>query len=394
MGKTMSILAVQARQVPAWVYSVIPIDIVTAHLVGFSSLMAGRPVPCVLLLCGLPGSGKTTHTKELVKKLIDENVLALVFDELMPQELAEKMIPQSSVNENLVASPWKQFREDMLCCVDTFISHLVSDITTSSKRDILYTIRKPVHINEELWLCFMKAIVSSLVADWTKPTLIVIDDNMYYRSMRYQYYQIARKYNSAFCQIYLSCDMDVACVRNKQREVKVPDSVIITMATKIEPPDPLNNRWEKFSITVKAEQHIDICQIQDLVHKARLEPVQSLPQVDVEQQNHSRRLCSESVVHQSDQVLRKLVAKHMAQLKVKGCSKADLKVCAEKFKSQRSKILDHLRTGIILVPDYVANGVSDASKDQHSLFVQFFETLLTLENLDQLRNCNEFEQYS
>ncbi|KAL3863645.1 hypothetical protein ACJMK2_005393 [Sinanodonta woodiana] len=354
--------------------------------------MASGPVPCLLLLCGLPGSGKTTHTKELVKKLTDENVLALVFDELMPQKLAEKMILQSVVDENLVASPWKQFREDILCCVDTLVNHLVSDLTASSKRDILNTIRKPVHVNEEIWHGFMASIVSCLVDDWTKPVLIVIDDNMYYRSMRYQYYQIARKYNSAFCQIYHSCDVDIACVRNSKRETKVPVNVIITMATKIEPPDTLNNRWEKFSITVKAEQHIDVSRIQDLVHKARLEPVQSLPPVDVEQQNHSRRLCSESIVHQSDQVLRKLVAKHMTHLKAKGCSKADLRIHAENFHSQRSKILDHLRTGVILVPDYIVDGVSDASKDQHSLFVQFVETLLTLEHLDQLGNSNEFEQ--
>ena len=45
------------------------------------------------------------------------------------------------------------------------------------------------------------------------------------------------------------------------------------------------------------------------------DPVQPLPDQDDEEKTESRRICSENVIHQADQVLRKLIGQAMAKAK-------------------------------------------------------------------------------
>jgi hypothetical protein len=49
-------------------------------------------------------------------------------------------------------------------------------------------------------------------------TLIVVDDNLYYRSMRYTYCQLARKYRVGLMTIFLNCPVTLAVTRNRQRD--------------------------------------------------------------------------------------------------------------------------------------------------------------------------------
>ncbi len=55
-------------------------------------------------------------------------------------------------------------------------------------------------------------------------------------------------------------------------------------------------------------------QVVDLVWRALADPVQSLPEDDPERLKLARDRCSKSVLHQSDQILRRLVQKHMSEL--------------------------------------------------------------------------------
>jgi tRNA uridine 5-carbamoylmethylation protein Kti12 len=64
--------------------------------------------------------------------------------------------------------------------------------------------------------------------------------------------QIARRRFCGFCQLHLAADTATASLLNRRREAagRVEDDVIRTMATKLEPPDPLGNSWERFSFSI------------------------------------------------------------------------------------------------------------------------------------------------
>ena len=46
--------------------------------------------------------------------------------------------------------------------------------------------------------------------------------------------------------------------RNASRKVKVMDDVMVSMATKFEPPDPEANYWEVNSLIVDAHTDVDV----------------------------------------------------------------------------------------------------------------------------------------
>lgn len=79
--------------------------------------------------------------------------------------------------------------------------------------------------------------------------LLVIDDNMYYTSMRYAVYQAVRARSAGFATMMLQCDVDTAQERNRSRRTStVHPDVICRMAARIEPPRPDKNGWVFFAL--------------------------------------------------------------------------------------------------------------------------------------------------
>ena len=60
---------------------------------------------------------------------------------------------------------------------------------------------------------------------------------------------------TGFCQVFFHCPTSEAIRRNEERQEQhqVPESVILRMADKLEPPDRENYTWEQSSIVVAAE---------------------------------------------------------------------------------------------------------------------------------------------
>ena len=56
-------------------------------------------------------------------------------------------------------------------------------------------------------------------------------------------------------------------------------------------------------------------QVSDIVKRASGDPVQALEEPDIDLRNKSREICSESVLYQSDQILRHLISMEMNYLK-------------------------------------------------------------------------------
>ncbi len=91
------------------------------------------------------------------------------------------------------------------------------------------------------------------------PVVIFVDDNFYYGSMRYEYFQLAKKFETGYCQLHIEATIEECLIRNRSRDEadRVPDEVIEQMAKKFEPAKPFENSWEKFSFSLKGLQVID-----------------------------------------------------------------------------------------------------------------------------------------
>lgn len=328
---------------------------------------------CILVLCGVPASGKSTLAERLSDqkhcvatdcsecKVSNLDFFVISYDELIPEEEEKKLVLASTTQQS---SDWKLKRNMILHCVDAFLLSI-----TSNEKEIL----KPVDMDQELWDRFSKILSSQLNSNENSNSamVIIIDDNMYYSSMRYCYYQLARKYTIGFCQIYVKCSLETALDQNTRRDNRHVDrDVIVGMDQKMEPPDPINNKWEQFSLVVE-NKTADFQMIAKLIQSAMMEPVQQVEEEDMEVKKESRQICSSNLVHQADQILRQLVSQKMVTEKDENIEKDQLKKLSTRCNEARTSILNGLRSGEILVT--VEMEITDSSKHKNSLFYEFMK---------------------
>ncbi|KRX13662.1 Transmembrane protein 98 [Trichinella nelsoni] len=202
------------------------------------------PFATLAIVFGIPACGKTSLCKRIVdffnadeSNRSDIHVVHICYDEIL--EYAK-----------LCTNQWKSMRNMILDSVDAVAVGLNS-------RDAYV---KPAAIDADIWNKIVP-LVPNFDATWSK-IIFLIDDNMYYRSMRFSYYRLARKrelllsfrpsivYDQfGFCQLYIQCDLERALIQNRRRkpDAVVSDETIKRMAEKIQIPA---EKWEENSYTV------------------------------------------------------------------------------------------------------------------------------------------------
>uniref|UniRef100_G1PDV7 Phosphoseryl-tRNA kinase n=1 Tax=Myotis lucifugus TaxID=59463 RepID=G1PDV7_MYOLU len=148
------------------------------------------------------------------------------------------------------------------------------------------------------------------------PLLLILDDNFYYRSMRYEVYQLARKYSLGFCQLFLDCPLETCVQRNGQRPGALPAETIRLMRGKMEEPNPEKNAWEHNSLTVRSPACSAAAspELTGLLLAALENPVNRVED-NAEQKETDRIICSTNTLHQADQTLRRIVSETMKEAK-------------------------------------------------------------------------------
>ena len=297
---------------------------------------------CIVVLVGLPGSGKTELCKRLSEKLRSEksSCIHVCYDQLISLEKQKNIIQEQGA--------WKEERGKIVSAVDSLLSG--AEVEKSNDNEI-YRVLKEDYKRRE------------------KHTLL-IDDNNYLQSMRHEYYQLCRKHKVGFAQLFISCETETATKSNVTREAdqQVPDTVIQTMAAKLEIPNPLKNKWEAFSFTitsslsVKSEDHFEM--IEAVIEAAASNPVQeALPDVSEEERARDRVACTASVVHQADKILRSLVNKRMLSFKKSGLSREEMNTASKKIYSVKSEVLEDLKTGFTKLDRLVIDSVQNREPD-------------------------------
>ncbi|XP_056385400.1 L-seryl-tRNA(Sec) kinase [Hyla sarda] len=327
------------------------------------------------VLCGLPGAGKSTLARQLKSRHNPFTVVVLSYDDVMAdvafrEDCADEYRDVSCQSENqggtYEMSLWKQHRQQLLQCLE----HLLSTLITSA------ALKPPSGKRNETWDRFIQCLESQgfisaredpgfscLSMDMkSSPVYFVLDDNFYYQSMRYEVFQLARKYSLGFCQLYLHCPIDCCLLRNNKRQNRVMDRTIILMDSKLEKPNPEKNQWEKDSLFLDSSNGINMeefsARIAGFMSQVLENPVKPIED-DSQEKERDRDICAANVIHQADQNLRRLISEAMQT--VKGLvSGKDIKQIAQELQQAKCKALDQLRQSIMgkTVQDPTTDGIS------------------------------------
>uniref|UniRef100_A0A7S3DG17 Uncharacterized protein n=1 Tax=Palpitomonas bilix TaxID=652834 RepID=A0A7S3DG17_9EUKA len=148
----------------------------------------------ILLLCGLPGAGKSTaglHADDVIKSVGAESKL-ISFDGIESQIKREQLKDPAVFDVQVWNEARRIAKEQVRSCCN---------------------------------------------ANHAQDLVLIVDDNMHYRSMRREYYRLARDYGCPFLLIYVHSDPEVAWERNSARvEGRIPSDTFWRMVSLFEEP--------------------------------------------------------------------------------------------------------------------------------------------------------------
>lgn len=272
---------------------------------------------CIVILSGLPGAGKTTCVNQLeIEFSFKYNCFVIHYDDFLPPDF-----------DNF---SFKEVRNNILNVTNKFLETLINKNDSSFQ-----FITKTFIINRN-----------------SIPNLLIIDDNMYYRSMRYEFFKLSRQFQISFCQICIDLELDVILERNKLRSSSeiISDEIIKNMYTKFE--KPIEN-WEKYSLIFNSD--IDYTLISNLIDRSLEDPNCKIELKTCKKQE-------QSMLHLIDLELRKIINREIK------------KVCG----NEKSKYIGKLQTWKtdcfqkIKDKDILIDNVDNLESFVENLFIRYF----------------------
>jgi len=64
--------------------------------------------------------------------------------------------------------------------------------------------------------------------------------------------------SAGFAEVFLECSLEIAVARNSSRSNPVASNTMKNLFSKMEPPEPEKFPWEQCSLTIKAEEELDV----------------------------------------------------------------------------------------------------------------------------------------
>lgn len=266
----------------------------------------------LVLLCGLPGSGKTTLVTALMglaKEVDVGEVHKVSFDDEYQQQ-------RCGISE-FDPTTWHQSRH----------------VCSRKVRKILEGILEPSFTHQ----------------------IVFIDDNMYYASMRRDFYRIARDMHVKFMQVHVLCPFHLCCRRDQEREIKyqVGCDVILRMKEVFDAPQKSINSWEANTLAIDSsctDFHNHSCihgiwrQILEILDKSHPpSPVESQDDILL-RQIAGQSANNKSVVHSFDLWSRALLSATVKRVREMESSEHEMKQLGKHLNEKRRQVLQVLKT--------------------------------------------------
>lgn len=354
------------------------------------------------LLVGLPGSGKTTLCRAL-KSYLEENqgcerliIITLCYDDLIPLSVQREFVEQKRTggqesvddykkcgeegderkwkvtSKQKDSKDWKNIEVDMDWKDSKSSRHVIGEDWKSARRKIHSQVDQFLqYINTGKLDSGVDNFFSIPLEAFESGTkyMILLDDNFYYRSMRYEFFQLARRHSAAFCQLYLECSTEEAAWHNDMREERVPADVVMAMAERLQAPQSHLHPWEANTCILKRGEG-QVSQAWGAMVESfqnGLSPVEDR-ELEVAE---ARRCCSQSVVHQADLCLRTIVKGLVKkELQQPGESRCQASQVASRINAARQTILSDLRRGVLEVPNHLADAITQNNRHEFETFLE------------------------
>ncbi|XP_061565373.1 L-seryl-tRNA(Sec) kinase isoform X1 [Cololabis saira] len=293
----------------------------------------GAPA-CLCVLCGLPAAGKSALAAGVLGAAAEQGWRAAVlpYDDLIPEQAFQTRRLEDGSTLQDMHTEWKSHRQAVLQGIEQFLRN--QEMPSNSL------------INTTAWeRCFQGLLQPKALKSDGLPLLFLLDDNFYYPSMRYEVFQLARKYSLGFCQVYLECDLEICINRNQSRPQPIPHEVILEMVKRLESPNPGKNYWEKQSLLLNTTDNLSQCDIQkvmELISSAMSNPL-SPAEDNAEQKEADRLKCAASVVHQADQACRRLISEAMKTARENQVPSEHMRCLAAQLNEAKATFLHDLR---------------------------------------------------
>ncbi|ETN59642.1 hypothetical protein AND_008781 [Anopheles darlingi] len=290
---------------------------------------------CLNVLIGIPASGKTTYCAQIEKAASDQlSVVHVCYDTYVPIDTQYDQFRDE-------AGSYKRHRQQLLSSVEAIIlSILGSDRQTLERllQDWIREFKQPLKLPNTLLN--------------SKDYLFLIDDNMYYRSMRMEWLQVARRRSLGFFETFFNVPLELALRRNQSRERSVPEETIRRMWMRLEKPCGEMYGWEKKSISIEGTLD-DLSEVLSMVSHSFEKPEKMIDAPS------SSTPMEQSVIHQIDLLLRKAISERMAKAK-SSMSKSDLRAFAAVLQERKLDLLQRLRNGGEVIAEDRVQFVADA----------------------------------
>ena len=338
----------------------------------FMLLVLVRMCHCLVVLSGLPGAGKTFLVSRFISEQPSKTLLPIhvAYDKILPTE-TEKYVVYQEKQSSTSLKLWKRCRKCILTSIDHVIKVINQHIGSGRcLRDIDGQLMRRDSCSDEIYgnvlydieTRFIQCVLKALNYSDNETDLVwFIDDNMYYRSMRYEYYKLARKNSLGFSQVSVKCPVELCMQRNLTRYNSVAEDIITAMNEKFE---TCAEVWENNSLCISSNDSRAICKLNKLIQKLLNDPLHPVPD---DNENINKAIAQETslknVIHQSDLIVRHIVSERIKLTTNQTC----IKEVARQANHCRSRIMDGLRSGKIVITTDIHQDVQCC--DTSTLFV-------------------------
>ena len=275
-------------------------------------------IKVLCLLVGIPASGKSTFVRSFRDYLSSVgsklHILHLEFDTYLPRDTRCSAREESTDQEfNL-----RKHRDDLKLKIDTFLSTQ------------LVTGETPQETQLEFPPCPKDSI-----------SILTLDDTFHHRSMRYDYYRLARQYKLGFLQLFFEVSLEVSLSRNRVRENRVPEGTVVAIREQMVSPVGSQIKWERHTVPLDTSKGIQFSLVATRIVEVLKFPAPSLECLDVKsgEKAQSRKDTEASVPHQCDIILRRQIGGLVRHASESGMETKEVRLFADKLNAKRREVL-------------------------------------------------------
>ena len=320
----------------------------------------------VILVFGLPASGKTTLIKSIQQSIKDgvdscdvgrdngKNVDSCWY---CWEVITDEIIPRSHQKEATENGDWKHVRRSLIQATGLLIDgiktgHMLDDSTapgtaTSAAEAVPFYF---MICGRNSCNCQKVEVATTATDHKERNHVILVEDNMYYKSMRYEWIKMCRSKHVALGAINCSLSLDECLFQNSLRSSCdcIPEGIIRRMAQLFEP--ATKDEFYGNLVEVQNQNEAVLAAIK-LIHSAVESPLEPIPD-DQDKKEIDRRQTSSNLIHQLDHVLRLATKEILSDC---GSGKQQL---ARSLSDKKFVILADVRQSKLILPQWFIDSLT------------------------------------